>query len=91
MITATGWSLEQVDSTPWPVVTDLFDYWKSVPPVHLMLKRIGIYLGIVKSDVVEMNTVEKQVVGNVKSFKHIPKHLREFASEASVGKVKKLG
>lgn len=38
MITTTGWTVRQVDETPWPDIQDLINYWMSNPPLHLMLK-----------------------------------------------------
>ena len=43
LVTATGWTIRELDATPWPDVLDLLDYWSECPPLHLMVKA---YLGI---------------------------------------------
>ena len=43
IVTVTGWTIRELDATPWPDVMDLLDYWTANPPLHLMVKG---YLGI---------------------------------------------
>lgn len=38
MITATGWTWDQVDSLTWPQVLELLTYWKQQPPTHVLVK-----------------------------------------------------
>ena len=37
LITGTGWTVPELDATPWPDVMDLIDYWADHPPVHQLL------------------------------------------------------
>jgi hypothetical protein len=43
IVTATGWTIRELDATPWPDVLDLLDYWTASPPVHVMVRA---YMGI---------------------------------------------
>lgn len=43
VVTATGWTIQQLDATPWPAVMDLIDYWADNPPVH---RLVAAYLGV---------------------------------------------
>jgi len=43
IVSATGWTIRELDETPWPDALDLLDYWLDCPPVHLMVKD---YMGI---------------------------------------------
>ena len=47
LVTATGWTIRELDETPWPVVLDLLEYWADSPPLHLMVKA---YMGIGDKD-----------------------------------------
>jgi len=40
IITTTGWTFQQIEDTPWPVLLDLLDYWKENPPQHLLMKKL---------------------------------------------------
>ena len=42
LVTATGWTVAELDRTPWPDVMDLLDYWAECPPLHLMVRA---YMG----------------------------------------------
>lgn len=43
MISATGWTVQEVDATPWPDLLDLLDYLDNNPPLHVMIRG---FLGI---------------------------------------------
>lgn len=38
IVTTTGWTIRELDDTPWPEIADLLDYWHESPPVHLLMK-----------------------------------------------------
>ena len=42
-VTAAGWTVQQLDDTPWPRVMSIRDYWGENPPLHLLVKA---YMGI---------------------------------------------
>ena len=46
-VTVTGWTIPQLNATPWPDTQDLLDYWFDNPPLHLMVKA---YLGIEREE-----------------------------------------
>ena len=37
-MTGTGWTLQQLEATPWPDVLELLAYWREWPPVHVLVK-----------------------------------------------------
>ena len=39
--------MRELDTTPWPEVQDLLDYWQENPPLHVMVRA---YLGIEPPD-----------------------------------------
>jgi hypothetical protein len=43
MVTATGWTLPQVDRTPLPEVWELFEFWNEWPPAHVLLRGFTGY------------------------------------------------
>ena len=43
IVTTTGWTLPELNATPWPDVMDLLEYWASNPPLH---RLVAIYLGV---------------------------------------------
>ena len=36
-MTATGWTVQQLEATPWPDISDLRKYWQNHPPVHVLV------------------------------------------------------
>jgi len=38
LITGTGWTLRELESTPWPDCLELMSYWKHHPPVHVLVR-----------------------------------------------------
>jgi len=47
LVTTTGWTIPELNATPWPDVADLLDYWQGNPPLHRM---VAAYLGIEEQD-----------------------------------------
>jgi len=39
VITATGWTVQQLEATPWPDVLELMHYWVAFPPIHILVKK----------------------------------------------------
>lgn len=37
ILTGTGWTVRELEETPWPQVTELLAYWKTFPPVHILV------------------------------------------------------
>jgi hypothetical protein len=35
---ATGWTIQQIEVTPWPSVLDLLSYWQENPPLHILVQ-----------------------------------------------------
>ena len=46
-VTATGWTLPQLEAIPWPEALDLLDYWSRNPPIHMAVQGM---LGIEHED-----------------------------------------
>ena len=43
MVTATGWTFEQVDEMTLTQLNDLLEYWTDSPPLHVM---VAAYFGL---------------------------------------------
>lgn len=41
VVTATGWTYEELGRTPWPRIKDLLVHWQEYPPAHMSL-RVGL-------------------------------------------------
>ncbi len=42
-VTATGWTLPELEAIPWPEALDLLDYWAHNPPIHMAVQgMLGI-------------------------------------------------
>lgn len=95
IITATGWSLEEIDRMPWPLVTALLRYWTEFPPTHVSLRRIATFLGAVPAerkreekragdDAPPLTDAEAAFISSAKvlPFKKLPTNVQEFFLDA---------
>ncbi len=58
LISGTGWTFQELDASPWPDVLDLLEYWRTSPPVHVLVRA---YLGYeVPEEVQPMTDAEVQ-------------------------------
>lgn len=60
-MTATGWTPQQVDKTPWPALMELLSYWKDHPPVHVLVR--GLFSKEEKARVIENASEEELAQG----------------------------
>ncbi len=43
-----GGSLRRINKLPWQYVTELQDYWRKYPPVHVLLSNLARGIGLMK-------------------------------------------
>lgn len=60
MVTALGWTFDQVGRCSFRDALDLIDYWEKCPPVHLLLKGFTGYKG--PADKNKPSDVEQKVL-----------------------------
>ena len=92
LITATHWTIGEIEEAPFCDIVELFDYWMVKPPLHLMVANFLGYKPREKHDAMEIGQAMRAITGGkgrAKSLDRAPAWIQQMAANSK--KAKKNG